>query len=228
MGRIFVLRHGESTANVEGLIVSRPGPRALTEVGLTALGRAQARAAGAGSGLGADAVVVTSDFARARETAAEFAAAIGAAEPVVDVRLRERCFGAFDEGPAAAYDGVWAADASGGHPGEEVESVEEVAARAMAVLEDARDRRGQAPVVLVAHGDVLQILLAVASGRPAREHRALAHLGNAELREIPAAIAAPAGATVPAGVADAHGVAVPAGVADSAGFAAPTGARDDA
>ena len=45
MSELWVLRHGESTANVEGLIVSLPGPRALDEVGLTELGREQAREA---------------------------------------------------------------------------------------------------------------------------------------------------------------------------------------
>lgn len=185
MARAYVLRHGESTANVEGVIVSRPGPRALAEVGLTARGLEQARRAGRSSGLGADALVVTSDFARAAQTAEAFAAAVGAAPPVVDVRLRERCFGVFDEGPASAYEQVWAADARQEHPGEEVETVQEVAARAQAALVDACARAGDAPVVLVAHGDVLQILLAVAAGRPAGEHRRVPHLGNAELREVP-------------------------------------------
>ena len=62
---VLVLRHGESTANVQGLIVSLPGPRALTEVGLTARGRAQAREAareGLARGLGPQTVVLTSDF----------------------------------------------------------------------------------------------------------------------------------------------------------------------
>src|SRR5690625_2177630 len=75
MHDVWVLRHGESTANAAGLIVSVPGPRALTEVGLTALGREQARTAAeraAEQGLGAGTLVLTSDFARARETAEEF------------------------------------------------------------------------------------------------------------------------------------------------------------
>ncbi|MFC0676140.1 histidine phosphatase family protein [Brachybacterium hainanense] len=190
MSRVLVLRHGESTANVAGIIVSRPGPRALVEVGLTDRGREQARAAAEASGLGADAILVTSDFARAAETAREFADVLGAAEPIIDRRLRERSFGIFEEGPAAAYAQVWAADAAGEHPGDGVETTLDVAARALAALADARasaQSSGGAPVVLVAHGDVLQILLTVAAGEPARSHRSQPHLGNAELREIPAA-----------------------------------------
>src|SRR5699024_5842808 len=198
MTEVWVLRHGESTANVEGRIVSAPGPRALTEVGLTARGRDQARQAGRVAlehGFGAGTVIVTSDFARARETAAEFAAALGAAAPRVDERLRERSFGAHEEGPTNAYETVWAADRVRRDPGDEVELVTGVAARVDAALRAATARGAaravaapradapagdpvggpagrpaggptipSAPVVLVAHGDVLQIALAVGAG----------------------------------------------------------------
>lgn len=189
---VWVLRHGESTANVEGLIVSRPGPRALTEVGLTERGREQAREAGRegiAQGLGPDTVVISSDFARAYETAELFAAGIGAAAPRVDPRLRERSFGEHDEGPASAYDEVWSVDrARGAHEGE-VESVADVAARVLEVLREADGAAadgaaGDAPVVLVAHGDVLQIALALGDGVDPHDHREVPHLGNAELRRL--------------------------------------------
>ncbi|ATG56446.1 histidine phosphatase family protein [Brachybacterium ginsengisoli] len=182
-----MLRHGESTANVEGLIVSVPGPRALTEVGLTPLGREQARRAaaqGLAQGLGPGTVVISSDFARALQTAEEFAAGIGAAAPRVDERLRERSFGGYDEGPASAYDEVWRVDRGRGTHEGGVEQVAAVAARVLAVLREADDLASTAPVVLVAHGDVLQIALALGAGADPHEHRDVPHLGNAELREI--------------------------------------------
>lgn len=183
--RVWVLRHGESTANVEGLIVSVPGPRALTEVGLTPRGREQARAAardGRAQGLGPETVVITSDFARALQTAEEFAAGLGAAPPRVDERLRERSFGTHDEGPASAYEQIWQIDHVRGTHADGVEQVAAVADRVGAVLTEADELARQAPVVLVAHGDVLQIALAVAAGRDPHDHRDLPHLGNAELR----------------------------------------------
>lgn len=195
MNRLWVLRHGESTANVEGLIVSAPGPRALTEVGLTPRGRTQARAAaevGAAQGLGSETVVITSDFARALQTAEEFAAALGAASPRIDQRLRERSFGRHDEGPASAYDQVWAVDRDRGTPQDEVEPVAAVAARVLAVLAEADDLAGDAPVVLVAHGDVLQIALTLAAGADPHDHRGQPHLGNAELRLLGPARGVPA------------------------------------
>ena len=182
-----MLRHGESTANVEGLIVSVPGPRALTEVGLTPLGRAQAREAadvGAAQGLGPGTVVVSSDFARALQTAEEFAGGLGTAAPSLDQRLRERSFGRHDEGPASAYDQVWEIDRGRGAHGHEVEQVAAVAARVLAVLREADEIARTAPVVLVAHGDVLQIALAIGAGMDPHDHRDVPHLANAELREL--------------------------------------------
>lgn len=214
-GGVWVLRHGESVANVAGLIVSVPGPRALEEVGLTSLGREQARAAGAralGHGFGPDTRVVTSDFARARQTAEEFAAVLGAAAPTIDERLRERSFGAHDEGPATAYEIVWARDRDRTPQTHEVEEVGGVAARVLAALRDAdalaagrgsvdglaavasAGAEGAAdarPVVLVAHGDVLQIALALGEGRDPHEHREVPHLGNAELRRLGSGRGAP-------------------------------------
>lgn len=187
MSRTYVLRHGQSTANVAGIIVSAPGKRALEEVGLSELGREQARAAGARArelGLGEDTVVVSSDFARARETAVLFAAELGAAPARLDPRLRERHFGEHDGGPDSAYDLVWAADASHRPAGEKVESVPSVAARVTAAREEAEEFAGEAPVVLVSHGDVLQVALALGAGSDPHDHRGMPHLGTAELREL--------------------------------------------
>lgn len=184
---IWVLRHGESTANVEGLIVSAPGPRALIEVGLTPRGREQARDAARAAreqGLGADTLVVSSDFVRALQTAEEFASVLGADAPRRDPRLRERSFGIHDEGPANAYEQVWAVDRARGTHDDEVEPAEHVAARVGQVLREADAQAAEAPVVLVAHGDVLQIALAVGAGVDPHDHRDVPHLGNAGLRRI--------------------------------------------
>src|SRR5699024_4302629 len=140
--------------------VSVPGPRALAEVGLTLRGREQARQAGRGAldqGLGADTLIISSDFARARRTAEEFASVLGAPDPCLDPRLRERCFGIHDDGPASAYEQVWAVDRARGTHEDGVEPVQDVAARVGQVLQETDALVVDAPVVLVAHGDVLQI-----------------------------------------------------------------------
>lgn len=188
---LWVLRHGESTANAQGLIVSLPGPRALTEVGLTPTGRAQARDAAEAArvqGLGPDTLVISSDFARARETAEVFAAQLGAGPVRIDQRLRERRFGIHDEGLASAYETVWEADRARRTPEGDVEPVPAVAARVDAAIADAARAAASsstaAQVVLVAHGDILQIALALGEGQDPHDHREVPHLGNAELRRL--------------------------------------------
>ena len=105
----------------------------------------------------------------------------------MDARLRERSFGGFDEGPVSGYDQVWVIDRDRGTHREEVEQVADVAARVLEVLRQADELSAAAPVVLVAHGDVLQIALALGAAMDPHDHREVPHLGNAELRRIGAA-----------------------------------------
>lgn len=214
--RYWVVRHGESAPNVAGVIVSRPERGLLPENGLTAIGRAQAAAAAdflartlAPAAAAAAPLVYTSDFSRATETAAPIAVALGAAAAVPEPRLRERDFGALEGGSNGAYAAVWTADADdAAHSRFGVESVEAVAARGLAVVADVEAAQATSPardIVLVAHGDVLQILIAALTGRDLRAHRSLPHLGNGEARRVaPAACGALAAAASPcdAAVAD--------------------------
>jgi probable phosphoglycerate mutase len=110
--RYLCVRHGESEANVAGLVSSDPGVSTL-EHGLTPTGLAQAREAASAVRLfadGAPIACVASDFLRTRHTAETMAVA-----PVTfDVRLRERYFGEFNGKSHEAYKIVWAHDAEDG------------------------------------------------------------------------------------------------------------------
>ena len=110
--RYLCVRHGESEANVAGLVSSDPGVSTL-EHGLTPTGLAQAREAASAVRLfadGAPIACVASDFLRTRHTAETMAVA-----PVTfDVRLRERYFGDFNGKSHEAYKIVWAHDAEDG------------------------------------------------------------------------------------------------------------------
>lgn len=120
--KILLVRHGESEANVSGVISSDP---ALSTVqhGLTDVGRAQARAAAetvrelAASADASTIRIYASDFLRTRQTAHELAHALGASTDTVveDVRLRERYFGDYNGGSADLYHTIWAHDASSAH-----------------------------------------------------------------------------------------------------------------
>ncbi|CAN0473503.1 unnamed protein product, partial [Discosporangium mesarthrocarpum] len=101
--------------------------------------------------------------------------------------LRERWFGNLDGMPDANYHRTWAFDAvSPSHQEDNVEPVTAVAARTSGLVERARrevDIR-QSAVILVSHGDTLQILQCWLAGRPLGEHRSLPPLENCGVRVL--------------------------------------------
>jgi probable phosphoglycerate mutase len=182
-GRLLLLvRHGQSTYNVEGRL-----PGQLPGIPLTDEGRRQAqRAAVALSGLPLGAVV-TSPLERARETADIIAR--GWALPTrVDSRLMDIDVGAWSGeklDDLNKTDPRWKSFAE--HPNQApdgVESFPEVQARAVASVEDIRqDTALGSYVVLVAHADVVKLILAHYTGLETERARFLA-VGNASISAL--------------------------------------------
>jgi len=149
--------------------------------------------------------IYTSDFTRARETAAIFTSELTAAgiplyspnKAIEDVRLRERYFGSWNGGGDEHYQDVWNLDKDDpNHTEWGVESVNSVVMRTSQTvldIEDAlsRDVGGEEEedgtvwkVIFVAHGDVLQIAQTAFKKVDGRVHRSLDHLETASLREF--------------------------------------------
>ena len=182
--RYRVMRHGESKANAAGLIVSSIGADRGGDYGLTGAGRGQALAAARASGLPAGTLICASDFARASQTAAIVAGCVGADGVTLAPELRERYFGDLDGGSVAGYQRVWAADEAGGAPVAGAEPAAAVFERAAALVTALEVRYAGRDVLLVSHGDTLQILLAGFAGLDPARHRRLAPLGTAEIRPL--------------------------------------------
>jgi glucosyl-3-phosphoglycerate phosphatase len=179
-----VMRHGQSKANVAGLIASRIENDRRGDYGLTDLGRRQAVDAAQASGLPADTIICSSDFARARQTAEIVRAHLGAPEVELATALRERSFGDLDGSSTDNYARVWAADEAGAAPPDGMEPVDAVLNRTTAFIVDLERRYTGRRILLVAHGDTLQILQAgFVRISPAR-HRSLPALGTAEIRPL--------------------------------------------
>jgi broad specificity phosphatase PhoE len=182
--RYSVMRHGQSKANAAGVIVSSIEADRAGDFGLTGTGREQALAAARGSGLPADTVICASDFARARETAQIVRAWLCAPGVTVAGELRERRFGVFDGTPVANYEAVWAADEAGAGQAAGVEPPAAVLARAAALIAGLERRYRGRDILLVSHGDTLQILQAGFAGLDPSGHRRLPHLATAEIRRL--------------------------------------------
>ena len=190
MPRYFLLRHGQSLANVEGLIASSPA-NAGAAYGLTPEGREQVRrsvrAALADGTIARGARVIASPLLRARESG-EIAAQELGVELELDPRLSERGFGAFELASDRSYEQVWSADRDDPtHERWGVESVASILARARALLDELALANGTGPggtVVLCTHGDVASVLLCDSAGLPIGTHRDVGALGNGEIRRL--------------------------------------------
>jgi len=177
------MRHGESTANVENVIISCIDNDRRGDYGLTDLGRRQALTAATGSFLSGDTVIRSSDFARAAQTARIVAAALGAVDVMVTEALRERCFGDWEGAASENYLTVWAADkTSPDHAEGHVEPASAVLARATAFITALERRYSGREILLVSHGDTLQILHAGFLGMNPGRHRELPPFERAEIR----------------------------------------------
>lgn len=178
--RYLLMRHAHSQANQQGLIISTP-ERGLAGFGLSSRGREQLEGLLADWRWATPVRILHSDFRRATETAERIARHFGRrleAEP----RLRERHFGAFEGEGDARYAEVWARDARDpAHRHAGVEAVAEVAARMTGLIAELERRHAGEVILLVSHGDPLQILLTALEGREPSRHRERAPLAPASI-----------------------------------------------
>jgi probable phosphoglycerate mutase len=190
VNRFSVMRHGQSKANVAGIIVSRIESDRRGDYGLSELGGQQALAMARGCGLPRNMVICSSDFSRARQTAEIVRAQLGAAKVVIAEALRERCFGEWEWSSTGNYARVWAVDETDPeHADGGVEPAAAVLDRTTALIVDLERRYSGRDVLLVSHGDPLQILQAGFLRIGSSSHRSLPMLETAEIR--PLRLAAP-------------------------------------
>jgi broad specificity phosphatase PhoE len=183
MNRFSIMRHAQSKANAAGIIVSRIENDRRGDYGLTEHGRQQALAAARGCGLPEDTIICSSDFARAKQTADIVRAYLGGPEIVIAEALRERCFGHWEGSATSNYARVWAADETG-QAGDDVEPAAAVLDRVTAFVAELDGRHRGRDILLVSHGDTLQILQAGFLRVDPSRHRSLPHLATAEIRQL--------------------------------------------
>jgi len=186
----FALRHGESMANIEGLIVSTP-ENGVPKYGLSDEGRAQVTRsvsnAKTSNELDANTRIVSSDFKRAHESANIAKELLTSTHSIeLDAKLRERDFGDFELMDNTHYQTVWDNDAiDSSHTIDNAESADAVMQRATAVVSTLEKQFSGETFLLVAHGDTLQILQTAFKKYPASKQREMVHLETAEIRALP-------------------------------------------
>jgi probable phosphoglycerate mutase len=182
--RLVLIRHGETEWNAAGRL------QGAIDVPLSERGSWQAQRVAERLATEPFAAVVASDLARAMQTAAPLAAALGltvAPEP----RLRERAYGIFEgeryAGLAERYPVEWAAhlarDPDWVIPGGE--SIAQLRDRVRAALAELARRHAGSQIAVVAHGGVLDAVYRLATGIPWQAQRTHA-LPNAGINRLEA------------------------------------------
>jgi len=184
--RYFAMRHGHSIGNQQGIIVSYP-ENGCSGYGLSDAGTNQVKTSlQQDRSLDGNTVIISSDFRRALESAAIAQRHLDCVLPVVtEIRLRERDFGELELGADSAYPAVWQQDlinADGDF--RSVESANRVMERVTALIVDLESHYSDACLLLVSHGDALQILQTAFARQDASQHRQLQHLETAEIRSL--------------------------------------------
>jgi glucosyl-3-phosphoglycerate phosphatase len=183
--RYFAMRHGRSLANEQGIIVSWPENGVLPEYGLSERGRSQVEAAVNDCGLSHNVLIYSSDFSRACQTAEIVRKRLGA-RPVTKTKLlRERNFGDWEKTPQRNYEKVWRLDNS--HAQQYIGGVEapsSVLLRLQRLLLNIEKEYSDKDILLVSHGDTLQILQAGLSEFDPSLHREMPHIDTAEIRRL--------------------------------------------
>jgi len=186
--RYYIVRHGRSEANQKKIIVSDPAIGTMA-YSLTEEGRQEVQSAisemierGVFDG---STRIISSDFQRTRETAEIIRAMLEVETVHFEPRLRERYFGLLDGLSNSNYDAVWEADlVNPEHKNDDVESVYEVAMRVMELIDELEERHSNENIVLVSHGDTLQILQAICTGHSPSQHRNINHIETGEIRKL--------------------------------------------
>jgi broad specificity phosphatase PhoE len=156
-----------------------------SDYGLSEVGRAQALEAAQACGLSRGTVIFSSDFSRARQTAEIVRAHLDAPEVNLATALRERCFGDWEGSATDNYARVWAADETDSDQvGSGVEPAAAVLDRTTALIVDLDRRYSGRDILLVSHGDTLQILQAAFLRLSPTRHRRLPALRTAEIRQL--------------------------------------------
>ncbi|MBI2653500.1 histidine phosphatase family protein [Candidatus Woesearchaeota archaeon] len=186
--KYFIMRHGESEANRRGIIVSSPA-YGIVSFGLTNEGRRQVANSVFEKKkqrlLDNKTIIYSSDFARARETAEIAREILRAGLVILTAKLRERYFGNWDRTSNANYQKVWIDDANNpSHKNNGVESVMEVFERLRSLIIELEAKYAGKKILLVSHGDSLQILQTAFKGVDPSKHRYIRHLNLAEIREL--------------------------------------------
>ena len=188
--KYFILRHGQSKANLVGIILSNLEEGKKEKYTLTSEGENQVKISVENAKkeklLDDKTIIYSSPFSRCKRTAEIVKEVLEVkGEILFDDRLRERWFGDFEGKHNSNYQKVWDIDRENPeHKKFNVESAKEVQERTMSLLADLEKKYKNKNILLISHGDALQIMQTGFHKKSPAVHRELKHIETAEIREL--------------------------------------------
>lgn len=182
----FLMRHGKSEANVKKIIISDPidGINSCGLVNEEEVRKSAKEARDIGL-LDENVIIVSSDFKRTKETVEIVRKIFKTGNVIFSPKLRERYFGNWEKTSTSNYQKVWEDDKNTpNHKNNNVESTDEVLERTTSLIKDLEERYANKNILLVSHGDALQILQTAFERIPSFKHRSLPHLETSEIRQV--------------------------------------------
>jgi len=185
--KYFLLRHAQSLSNVQHVVVSKVD-EGINGYPLSEEGEIQAHnviAEAINLGITAEAIIVSSPFLRTRQTAEILASGLNSPnEILIDNNLMERQMANFHGQNSSIFEKIYKYDELNPRQGYEgIESVESVSVRMLSVIKELESGFKDQTIILVSHGDPLNILYTIVNRQTLLGHRDRP-FKNAELRPL--------------------------------------------
>ena len=186
----FFLRHGQSKPNIKNIVISHIEDGKKNKWALTKAGEKQVKEsvkkAKSDKLLNKDVIIYSSPFSRCKKTAEIAKEILGVKSLIIfDDRLRERWFGDLEKSHSDSYHKVWEEDKKNNSRSIfNVESVLSVKDRILEIIEELEKKYKNKSILIVSHGDPLQIAQTFFGKKEISHHRDIKHLEPAEIREL--------------------------------------------
>ena len=181
----YILRHGQSQANKIGIIISDP-KNGIKKYGLTDTGKSQTvQAFKKDHDFNQETIIYTSPFLRTKETANIVKKLLNCKKINISDKLKERFFGDYEKLSNENYQKIWNKDKLNEKNNDNnVESTQQVWNRMISLIYKLEQKYSNKKIILISHGDPLQILIAGFNNILVNNHRQIQHLNIAEIRKL--------------------------------------------
>lgn len=190
MNEIYIMRHGQSVANVNSVISSRMAANE-NDYGLTYFGREEVKRnieqfSEIIKKEDIDKIsIYCSPFLRTKQTAQIVKEVLSCETVICDERLSERDFGMLELKSSTNYEKVWYEDQRNIHHEKyDVESVKSVLNRSISFIKDLDNKDSNKIYFICTHGDVASILISGILNKDIRLHRKNAPLLTSQICKV--------------------------------------------